>query len=108
MSDPMTLPEALRHQLEKRIGPVQYSDLAAHLERDAVFVVRSDLDLLACGVAVASDDVARVEAWIGAGALRKPSARERSSWPEETERRWIAIVVRPFVLVQDPPGDAAS
>ncbi len=101
MSSPMSVPEAVRSQLEKRVGPVQYSDLRAHLERDCVFVVRADLDLIDCGVAVALDDVDQVGGFVASGQLRKPSQRERDEWPLDEARRWVAIVVQPFVLIQD-------
>lgn len=99
----MSLPEALRHALEKRLGPVEFSDLRAHLERDAVFVVARELDLVGCGVAVAGDEVGTVREWIEAGQLRKPSSAERSAWPDDPTRRWMAIVVQPFVLIQEAP-----
>lgn len=104
----MTLTEALREKLERRRGPVFFSDLSAHLARDAVFVVRADLDLVDCGIAVANDDVELVGAWIQAGKLRRPSRNEQSSWPNETTRTWMAIVVQPFVLIQDAPDETSA
>ncbi|MBL9021171.1 MAG: DUF2288 family protein [Myxococcales bacterium] len=103
MSGPIPMPEAIRASLTKRLGPVYFSDLKAHLDRDGVFIVRADLDLVDCGVAVATDDVTLVTKWIEATQLRKPSRSEREAWEAEEGRRWIAIVVQPFVLVQDAP-----
>ncbi|MGZ3423507.1 MAG: DUF2288 family protein [Polyangiales bacterium] len=94
----------LRAKLEERLGPVVFSDLEAHLARDAVFVVASSIELVECGIAVATDDVAKVEAWIASGTLRKPSKVEREAWPRHEGRTWHAIVVQPFVLIQDPPS----
>jgi hypothetical protein len=102
MSKPMPLEDAIRARLESLAGPVPFADLAEHLERDAVFVVGPTLALVECGVAVATDDVARVRAWIESGELRKPSRFERDSWPKEPRRRWVAIIVQPFVLIQEP------
>lgn len=92
---------ALREKLEQSVGPVFFSDLRAHLSRDALFVVAPSVALVDCAVAVALDDVATVGRWIESGELRKPSRGERDAWPAETERRWNALVVQPFVLVQD-------
>jgi hypothetical protein len=97
-------PAELRAKLEERLGPVVYGDLAAHLARDAVFVVAGSIELVECGIAVATDDVTKVEAWIASGALRKPSKLEREAWPTHEGRSWHAIVVQPFVLIQDPPS----
>jgi hypothetical protein len=100
----MTLPEAIRTKLEQHHGPVFFSDLSAHLERDAVFVVAPGLSLIDCGVAVAMDQVEVVRVWIDSGELRKPSVVERREWPTATARKWMAIVVQPFILIQDPPS----
>lgn len=103
MSEPIPLDQAIREKLESTVGPVTYADLADHLERDGAFVVAPSLSLIECGVAVAMDDVARVETWIGSGELRKPTAEERKLWPTLAQRQWMAIIVRPFVLLQDLP-----
>lgn len=100
MSDgPIPLAEAIRIKLTESMGPVVYSDLAAHLHRDAVFVVARSLELVTCGVAVATDDVDRVQAWIASGDLRKPSRAEREAWAAGSGS-FTAVVVQPFVLVQ--------
>ena len=93
---------ATRLRLEETSGMVMYSDLKAHLERDAVFVVAPALSLIECAVAVAMDDVDVVQGWIEGGALRKPSRKERERWPKDEEQRWRAVVVQPFVLIQQP------
>lgn len=92
--------ETLRDQLARSEGPVLYSDLRAHLTRDAVFVVASGVSLADCAVAIATDDVAQVKGLLESGMLRKPTAEERASWPETPERTWQAVVVQPYVLVQ--------
>lgn len=99
---PMTLEQGIRERLGQTVGPVLFDDLRAHLARDAVFVVGPTLSLLECGVRVAMDDVGAIGGWVASGELRKPSADERAAWPGEANRRWVAVVVQPFVLVQDP------
>lgn len=99
---PMTLEEGIRTRLTEVLGSVLFADLQAHLARDAVFVVGPTLSLIECGVRVALDDVGAVEGWIASGELRKPSSDERVTWSAAAGRRWMALVVQPFVLVQDP------
>lgn len=94
--------DAVRARLEASVGPVLFSDLAAHLKRDAVFIVAPALSIATCGVAIAMDDAKSVERWIVSGELRRPSSDELAAWAASSERRWNAIVVQPFVLVQDP------
>lgn len=91
---------AIRTRLSETVGPVFYTDLKAHLVRDAVFVVASDVSLIECGVSVAMDDVDEVQVLIERGHLRKPSRQERARWADTADAAWTAIVVQPYVLVQ--------
>lgn len=97
----MSDPSELNARLQTECGEVFGSDLGAHLQRDVVLVVNAPLALLDCAVAIARDDTTAVSAWLAQGALRRPSPEERAAWPEATHRRWLAVVVQPFVLVQD-------
>jgi hypothetical protein len=92
--------DALRAKLQDSAGPVQGSDLAAHLRRDAVLVVAPSAPLVERALAVACDDARVVAAWLTSGVLRRPEASERDAWPTDTDRRWMAVVVQPFVIVQ--------
>lgn len=91
----------MRARLEADAGEVFGSDLKAHLDRDVVVVVAPAASLLDCAVAVANDDSAAVSAWLADGTLRRPSAEERDAWRADATRRWLAVVVRPFVLAQE-------
>lgn len=100
MSDgSIPLADAIRTKLAESLGPVGYGDIAAHLNRDAVFVVAPSLELVECGVAVAMDEVETVRMWIETGTLRKPSRDERAHWAAHGGT-FVAVVVQPFVLVQ--------
>jgi hypothetical protein len=101
MAPPISYEEALRIKLAERVGPVFFSDLKAHLERDAVIVIAPGVELLEVAVAVANDDAEHVQKWIGNGTMRKPSLAERANWPSDEGRKWLAVIVQPFVLVQD-------
>lgn len=91
----------LRARLAESLGPVLFSDLRAHLARGAVLVVHPDAALLDCALGVARDDVASVRAWLERGVLGRPSAEQQSAWAHAEGRRWLAVVVQPFVLIQD-------
>lgn len=93
--------DAIRAKLEETLSPVLGSDLGAHLKRDGVFVVAVGHSLVACGIAIATDDSASVAVWLTNGTLRRPTAHERDSWPVDETRQWNAVVVQPFVLVQE-------
>lgn len=93
----------MRATLEATMGPIEFSDLRAHLTRDAVIVVAPGLDLLEVGEAVARDQTARVTAWIEAGLLGKPSLEMLERWAKPG-CAWTALVVQPFVLVREEPS----
>ncbi len=100
----------LREELSASLGPVQLSDLRAHLARDAVLVVAPTLDLLDVGEALARDDKATVGRWIESNEIGKPSLELIERWSTEGGS-WSAIVVQPFVLVQalgSAQGSASS
>lgn len=91
---------SVRETLAASMGPIEFSDLRAHLVRGAVIVVDDALDLLDVGVALAEDDKARVEPWIEKGLLGKPSLETIEAWSKEKGSPWTALVVQPFVLLQ--------
>jgi hypothetical protein len=99
----MSLDVAIRTRLEQTRGEVPVSDLFAHLDRDAVFIVGTTVSLVECGVSVAMDDVDQVQVLIEAGDLRKPTLGERDHWRSTPTHRVVSIVVQPFVLVQTLP-----
>jgi hypothetical protein len=91
----------MRESLAASMGPIEFSDIRAHLARDAVIVVDPSLDLLEVGEAVARDDKARVGAWIEKGLLGKPSLQQIEAWSKIEGPAWTALVVQPFVLLRE-------
>lgn len=92
---------SLRDELEQSLGPVQFSDLRAHIARGAVIVVDSSLDLLDVGEAIARDDKAVVGAWIELGRIGKPSLATLERWSKLEGPAFMSLVVQPFVLVYE-------
>ncbi len=91
----------VRERLESEIGTVLASDLQAHMARGVVVVVDGALSLLDVAVAVAEDDVAKVQTWIDAAQMKNPSAEQIESWRDTPERPFRSVIVRPYVLIQE-------
>lgn len=91
----------MRETLAESMGPIEFSDIRAHLARDAVIVVDPSLDLLEVGEAVARDDKARVGEWIQKGLLGKPTLEKIQAWSKMEGAAWTALVVQPFVLLRE-------
>ncbi len=100
----------MRELLAASMGPIEFSDLRAHLTRGAVIVVDRSLDLLDVGEAVARDDKALVAAWIEARLIGKPSLETIERWSKTEGPAWVSLIVQPFVLLHEglEPSATAS
>lgn len=91
----------MRETLAASLGPIEFTDIRAHLARDAVIIVDPSLDLLEVGEAVARDDKARVASWIERGLVGKPTLAMIEAWSKIEGPGWTALVVQPFVLLRE-------
>lgn len=103
-----TMLPAMFEQITETLGEVFWSDLSAHAARDGLILVAEDLDLVEVGAAFASNDVARVGAWIDAGQLTKPTDADLARWSLEAGMRFLSVVVAPYVLVRRPAAPTLS
>lgn len=92
----------LRADLETLLDEAEWNWLQPHAERDVVLVVDPGLDLLDVGVAIASDNTTSVHQWITQKLLCKPSGAQLSDWNTDQAKRFHALIVRPYVLIQEP------
>lgn len=93
----------LRTQLAENLDEAQLEWLKPHIQRDVVVVVNSQLNLLDVGVAIARDDVLSVQHWISEQLLHKPFPDELAEWNTNQTKRFQALIVEPYVLVQESP-----
>ncbi|NJR60914.1 MAG: DUF2288 domain-containing protein [Cyanobacteria bacterium CRU_2_1] len=91
----------LRAELAEMVDEAEWDWLIPHAQRDAIVMVNSDLDLLDVGVAIANDDVVSVQHWISEQLLSKPTSEQLADWATDRTRRFNALIVQPYVLVQD-------
>jgi hypothetical protein len=98
----------MREALAASMGPIEFSDLTAHLSRGAVIVVDPSLDLLDVGEAIARDDKARVAEWIEKGLIGKPSLETIEAWSKMQGGSWTTLVVQPFVLLHETASRTMS
>jgi hypothetical protein len=93
--------ESMRKTLEESLGESEWVWLARHAERNAVILVAPGLDLLETGLKIAQDDTATVGAWIAARKLSKPTREQLDAWNAEPTKKFLSVVVQPYVLVQE-------
>jgi hypothetical protein len=93
--------EDLKAELADMVDEAEWEWLMPHAQRDALVIVDPNLDLLDVGVAIASDNVSTVEHWITEQLLYKPSTEQLADWARDRTHRFNALIVQPYVLVQD-------
>lgn len=91
----------LKAQLAETLDEARWDWLMPHAKRDALFVVSEKLNLLDVGVAIANDDVLSVQHWISNEQIHKPYPEELAAWNVNSGQRFSALIVQPFVLVQE-------
>src|SRR4028118_2438623 len=94
----------LRAELAESLDEAELDWLKPHIQRDVVVVVHQQLDLLDVGVAIARDDVLSVQHWISEQLLHKPFPEQLADWNNDQTKRFQALIVQPYVLVQESLG----
>lgn len=78
-----------------------WHDLKQHLERDAIIVVDSNLDLGHVATHVARDSVTIIQEWIATQMIGKPSGPQLSAWDANPAKEFNFLIVQPYVLIQE-------
>lgn len=86
-------------KLEKYTGEVEWAYLKKPFEDGVLLYVDPCLDLAAVGQAFTEDRADTVKAWRSAGDIIQPGPPHAQYW-EQSEARFLALVVSPFVLIQ--------
>ncbi|MBD2664400.1 hypothetical protein B6N60_00883 [Richelia sinica FACHB-800] len=94
----------IKTELTQNLDEAEWEWLIPHAQRDAVIVVADGLDLLDVGEAIASDNTASVQLWIDEQLITKPSPAQLGEWNSDRTKRFNALIVEPYVLVQEKPA----
>ena len=98
MSREVELP--LRAKLNEETGQVPWTSLLPFFARGDVIAVADDLNLLDVAVAVAEDRAAEIDCWMADARIGPVSDDQAKTWHNSEAEVW-AVVVRPWVLVQE-------
>ena len=93
-------PTTLYGKLNGETGRLGWRELEPHFARGAVIKVESGLDLVEVAARMAGDDAARFRAWLEQGRVARADDSDAAAWNREPGRRFWAVVVAPWVLVQ--------
>jgi hypothetical protein len=75
--------------------------LKPHAERDTIFVVTQDLDLLEVATRIAADDVDAISTWIESAQIAKPTLDQIEAWDQAAAKLFRFAIVQPYVLIQE-------
>jgi hypothetical protein len=91
----------VREKLKAELMTASWVDLKDHAERNAVFLVSQDLDLVAVGEKIAADDSAAVAGWINDGSLSRPTPAQMATWSSDAGKAFNFMILQPHILIQE-------
>ena len=96
----------VRDILNAQTGQLAWPELARHFARGVVVVVSPEEDLVAVAESMVGDNQAVINQLYEESKLHRAQDDDARDWDEENTRFW-AVVVTPWVLVQEiNDGDA--
>jgi hypothetical protein len=94
--------ELLRAKINGETSRMAWKELERFFAAGSVIAVDAALDLVEVAYRVATDDKNAVAAWMQAGQVGRVSDQQAAAWFESDAQLW-AVVVKPWILVQDKP-----
>jgi hypothetical protein len=90
-----------REELAVTIAEAEWQWLKPHLERGGLITVAAALDLAEAGERIAADDTQQVAEWVNGGKVGKPTTEEITAWDTEPAKKFLMLVISPYVLIQE-------
>ncbi|WP_062268215.1 DUF2288 domain-containing protein [Endozoicomonas arenosclerae] len=100
MSDSVDPNELNKAKLNLETAKIAWADLQRYFASGHLLAVAPDLDIVSVAHSISIDDKTVVEAWLNEKKLNPVSDDQARNWHERQAYLW-AVVVRPWVLVQD-------
>ena len=100
MNDEVSEADLLRAKLNGETATIGWMELQRQHAAGKVIQVGSALDLVDVAVQLATDNGAKIEAWISFGDIEVVQDAQAADWVVVNQSLW-AIVVSPWVLVQE-------
>ncbi len=97
----------LRLKVNRETARLPWTELLKHFASGNVVWIANSLDLVDVAVRISHDDKANISQWMASGLLAKVSDQQAQEWLETNAELW-AVVVSPFILVQQQKAVPAS
>lgn len=97
----MTLSDEAYAAILGATGNIEWATLEPHFARGDLLAVAPELDLVQAAAALMQDDSEQIKGWMDAGQLQVATDAQASDWAEREPDNLWAVVIRPWVLVQE-------
>jgi len=92
--------ELARAKINSETARIPWRELQRFFAAGKLFHVHAELDLVEVACALHEDDAERVERWTAAALLGPVADEQARAWLDSEAELW-AVVVKPWVLVQE-------
>lgn len=96
----MTEQDIRRASVNLETAQIAWKELQRLFASGAVIAVSADLDLVEVAFQISEDNAAQVAQWMDAGQIARVTDQQALTWYGADAMVW-AVVVRPYVLVQE-------
>ncbi len=97
----MTLSDEAYAAILGATGNIEWKTLEPHFARGDLLVMAPELDLVQAAAAMMEDDSEQIKAWMDARQLQVATDAQAGDWAEREPDNLWAVVIRPWVLVQE-------
>ncbi|BAN35111.1 hypothetical protein SCD_n01282 [Sulfuricella denitrificans skB26] len=99
MQDPQHQDDILRASLNRETARIAWKELLRFFAAGTVVAVSKELDLVEVAIQISKDNKTTIEQWMLENRIGKVSDAQAKDWLETDTALW-AVVVRPWILVQ--------
>jgi hypothetical protein len=97
----MTLSDEAYAAILGATGNIEWKTLEPHFARGDLLMVAPDLDLVQAAAAMMEDNSEQIKGWMDAKQLQLATDAQAADWAEREPDNLWAVVIRPWVLVQE-------
>ena len=99
-TDAEQLQAILKSDIHAETSKIAWTELQRFFASGKAIAIAPDLDLVDVALQISNDNSEQVKAWMSTGKLAPVSDDQAKYWIETDATVW-AVVVKPWVLVQD-------
>lgn len=95
-------PALIRAKIISETAQISWLELQKFYAAGSVITVQPELDLIDVAFSFNQDDKPQVASWLAKGSINRTSKEQAQQWFDQETLLW-AVVISPWILVQDKP-----